>query len=82
MPKGEYTVTKYNLRGFIFKLRMKSLQLGVVMNTCNPSTQETRQGIRELEAKLDHIVGPCLVRKGSDKMAMLPQDKENQAFAG
>lgn len=35
MTKGGYTVTKYKLREFIFKLRMENLKLGVVAQPVN-----------------------------------------------
>lgn len=35
MTKGGYTVTKYKLRGFIFKLKMENLKLGVVAQPVN-----------------------------------------------
>lgn len=42
MPKGEYTVTKYKLREFIFKLGMENLKLGVAAHACNPNTQKVK----------------------------------------
>lgn len=85
MTKGRCNVTKYKLRGFIFKLPMENQKLGVVAHACNASTQKIKTEDCRTWANLGQTVNHIrwlgkLGIWGDDHAA--PSDKVNPSVVG